>query len=57
MVTKVLETRDNVTNIINAVSWLNWLRLLCFGHNLHLAAMKAIDSNVQCTQALGYRER
>lgn len=55
--TKVLDTRDDVTNIINTVSCLNWLRLLCFDHNLHLAVMKAINSNFQCTRALGLSQK
>ena len=50
---QVCLTTDSGANIINAASRLKWQRLSCFGHNLHLAVTKAIDSDVRCTRALG----
>ena len=50
---QVCLTTDSGANIINAASRLNWQRLSCFGHNLHLAVTKAINSDVRCTRALG----
>ena len=46
---QVCLTTDSGANIINAASRLKWQRLSCFGHNLHLAVTKAIDSDVRCT--------
>ena len=34
---QVCLTLDSGANIVNAALRLNWLRLSCFGHNLHLA--------------------
>ena len=37
-------TTDNGTNIINATGCLEWLRLSCFGHNLHLAITNSVKN-------------
>ena len=36
-------TTDNGTNIVAAARDLSWVRISCFGHNLHLAITKAFD--------------
>ena len=36
---------DNGLNIVKAASNLEWLRLSCFRHNLHLAITKALDDD------------
>ena len=45
-------TTDNATNLINATERLQWSRLSCFGHNLHLAITKAIKADQRCERAL-----
>lgn len=44
---------DNGSNIIRAAADLNWPRLSCFGHNLHLAITKALKDDQKCVRALG----
>ena len=46
-------TTDSGSNMVNAVSRLNWLRLSCFGHNLHLAITNSIKCDDRCSRALG----
>lgn len=49
---KVCITTDNGSNIVKAVRDFQWVRLLCFGHNLHLAIKKALDNDNRCSRAL-----
>lgn len=44
---------DNGSNIVAAARALSWLRISCFGHNLHLGVTKAIDNDRRCTRAIG----
>ena len=48
---QVCITTDNGSNIVCACNKLSWLRLSCFGHNLHLAIGKATNDR-QCTRAI-----
>ena len=50
---QVCLTTDSGANIVNAVSRLQWKRLSCFGHNLHLAITNSIKCDARCTRALG----
>ena len=43
---------DSGANIVNAASRLDWMRLSCFGHNLHLAITNSIKCDDLCTRAL-----
>lgn len=49
---QVCLTTDSGANIKAAANLLSWRRISCFGHNLHLAIMKAIDKDNRCTRAL-----
>ena len=44
-------TTDNGANIVCAARKLGWLRLSCFGHNLHLAIGKSMEDH-RCSRAL-----
>ena len=44
---------NNGSNLIKAAADLNWPRLSCFGHNLHLAITKALKDDQRCVRALG----
>ena len=46
-------TTDSGANIVAAANLLNWIRISCFGHNLHLAITKALNNDVRCSRALG----
>ena len=46
-------TTDNGSNIVSAAGILDWSRLSCFGHNLHLSVTKAIQDDSRCSRALG----
>ena len=46
-------TTDNGSNIVAAAARLSWIRLSCFGHNLHLGITKALDHDNRCIRALG----
>ena len=46
-------TTHSGSNIINAASRLNWTRLSCFGHNLHLAITSSIKDDHRCSRAIG----
>ena len=50
---QVCLTTDSRANILNAASRLQWKRLSCFGHNLHLAIINSIKCDDRCTGALG----
>jgi len=50
---QVCLTTDNGSNIVKAASDLEWLRLSCFGHNLHLAITKALNGDQRCVRVLG----
>jgi len=50
---QVCLTTDSGSNIIKAARDLHWLRLACFGHNLHLSVTKAMDGEPRCHRALG----
>jgi hypothetical protein len=50
---QVCITNDSGSNIINATQKLDWPRLSCFGHNLHLGVTKALKSYSRCGRALG----
>ncbi len=51
---QVCITTDSAANIINATKRLDWLRLSCFGHNLHLSVTKSLADDSRCSRALGY---
>ena len=44
-------TTDSGSNIVSACKKLDWVRLSCFGHNLHLAIKKATNDS-RCTRAI-----
>ena len=46
-------TTDNGSNIVSSAGILDWSRLSCFGHNLHLSVTKAIQDDSRCSRALG----
>lgn len=46
-------TTDNGTNIVKAAKDMNWPRLACFGHNLHLAVTNATKDDSRVLRALG----
>ena len=50
---QICVTTDNGSNIISAARILDWLRLPCFGHNLHLAVTKAVQHDSRCSRAVG----
>ena len=50
---QVCLTADNGSNIVRAAEILEWERLSCFGHNLHLSITKAIKDDSRCNRALG----
>lgn len=50
---QVCLTTDNGSNILAAARSLDWVRLSCFGHNLHLAITKAIAADSRCARAIG----
>ena len=50
---QVCVTTDSGSNMVNAASRLNWLRLSCFGHNLHLAITNSLKCDDRCSRALG----
>ena len=50
---QVCLTNDNGSNLIKAAADLNWPRLSCFGHNLHLTITKALKDDQRCVRALG----
>lgn len=50
---QVCLTTDNGSNIKMTAEDLQWPRLLCFGHNLHLSITKSIDCDSRCSRALG----
>ena len=52
-INQVCLTTDNGSNIISATGILDWSRLSCFGHNLHLSITKAIKDDARCSRALG----
>ena len=49
---QVCLTADNGSNIVRAAEILEWERLSCFGHDLHLSITKAIKDSC-CNRALG----
>ena len=50
---QVCLTTDNGSNIVSAAGIVDWPRLSCFGHNLHLSITKAIKDDARCSRALG----
>ena len=46
-------TTDSGANVVAAANLLSWVRISCFGHNLHLAITKALNNDVRCSRALG----
>ena len=46
-------TTHSGSNIVNAAARLNWTRLSCFGHNLHLAITSSIKDEHRCSRAIG----
>ena len=46
-------TTINESNIVSAAGIVDWSRLSCFGHNLHLSVTKAIQGDTRCSRALG----
>ena len=50
---QVYLTTDNRSNIVSAGRILDWPRLSCFSHNLHLSITKAIKDDARCSRALG----
>ena len=49
---QVCLTIDNGNNTVSAARILDWSRLSCFGHNLHLSITKAIKDHAYCSRAL-----
>ena len=45
-------TTDNGTNIVAAMNILKWVRLFCFGHNLHLAITNSMKNHTRVTRAI-----
>ena len=45
-------TTDNGTNIVAAMRDLQWNRLSCFGHNLHLAITNSTKNDCRVTRAI-----
>lgn len=45
-------TTDSGANVVNATKKLEWARLSCFSHNLHLGVTKALKSDTRCNQVL-----
>lgn len=50
---QVCMTTDSGSNVVKAANDLGWIRLSCFGHNLHLAVTKAISKDSRCTRTIG----
>ena len=50
---QVCTTTDNGSNIVAAAERLDWVRLSCFGHNLHLAITNSFKDDARTTKALG----
>lgn len=50
---QVCITIDSGSNVINATKRLEWPRLSCFGHNLHLGVTKSLENDSRCSRALG----
>ena len=46
-------TTDNGSNITKATKDLDWPRLPCFGHNLHLAVTNATKDDKRVSRAMG----
>ena len=57
MTKQICLTTDTGTNIVTAASRLNWQRISCFGHNLHLAVTNAIKQVHRCTRVLGVEKK
>ena len=52
-VNQVCLTIDSGANVVAATNKLNWIRLSCFGHKLHLGITKALARDRRYTRALG----
>jgi len=50
---QVALTTDSGANVVAAANLLDWVRISCFGHNLHLAITKALNDDRRCSRALG----
>ena len=50
---QVCLTSDSGSNIVRAAGILKWIRLACFGHNLHLAVTNSLNKDPRCNRALG----
>lgn len=50
---QVCITTDNGSNILSAVSMLNWTHLSCFGHNLNLAVTNSTKGDDRVARAFG----
>lgn len=50
---QVCLTTDSGSNVIKAAKDMKWLRLSCFGHNLHLAITKSLNHDARVSRALG----
>ena len=50
---QVCITTDSAANVISATKRLDWLRLSCFGHNLHLSVTKSLADDSRCSRAVG----
>lgn len=49
----ICTTTDNGSNIMAATDRLDWERLSCFGHNLHLAITNSFKDDTRTTRAFG----
>ena len=49
---QVALTTDSGANVVAAADLSQWVRILCFGHNLHLAITKALNDDRRCSGAL-----
>lgn len=50
---QVCLTTDSGSNVVKAAKELQWPRLSCFGHNLHLAITKSLDHDSRVSRAIG----
>ena len=50
---QVCITTDSGANVVRACKDLDWLRLPCFGHNLHLAVQHGVSNDARLSRVLG----
>ena len=52
---QVCITTDSGANVVHACKDLNWLRLPCFGHNLHLDVQHGVSNDTRLSRVLGQK--